>query len=84
MGIRERAMMPTGPRAIRGRSRWQSGQSSVEYAIVVFAFLTSIVAMGVVWHAVRDGRLLEVARAASSHSFPSGITIGAMQDIATF
>lgn len=74
------------------RSRWgkrwagrrDSGQSSVEYAIVLLAFLSTIVAMGVVWHEVRDGALLEVARSAASHSLADGITIGLMQDIATF
>jgi hypothetical protein len=51
---------------------------------VLLAFLSTIVAMGVVWHEVRDGALLEVARSAASHSLADGITIGLMQDIATF
>lgn len=56
-----------------GNGRGQRGQASVEYALVLLAFVASFVALAAIWHAARDGLLLERARDAASHSFASGL-----------
>ena len=40
------------------RGRGTSGQSTVEYAVVLFAFLSLVVALGALWRAGRAGKLL--------------------------
>ena len=45
----------------------EDGQSTVEYALVVVAFLSILLALGVVWHSGRQGALLERA----DHIFPN-------------
>ncbi len=47
--------------------RGTRGQSTVEYAVVLFAFLALVAALGALWHAGRDGKLLNLAIQAASH-----------------
>lgn len=62
----------------------ESGQSTVEYALVLLAFLATIVGMGAIWHASRDGRLADLARAAASHAMASGLDVKVLQDVTAF
>ena len=59
------------------------GQSTVEYLLVLAAFLAIVLAMGSLWHASQDGRLAELARAASSHGTGEGV-VGMAQDLLAY
>ena len=61
----------------------ECGQSTVEYLLVLMAFLAIVLAMGSIWHAAQDGRLAEIARDASSHSFREGV-VGMAQDLLAY
>ena len=63
------------------RSDW--GQSTLEYLLVLMAFLAIVLAMGSLWHAAQDGRLAEIACEASSHSFQEGF-VGMAQDLLAY
>lgn len=65
-----------------GRS--ERGQSSVEYVLVMIAFLSMVLALGSLWHAGRDGALLNQAVEASSHQLGGSDALGSMRDIALF
>ena len=62
----------------------ESGQATVEYAIVLVAFLSAVLGLGALWRASSDGRLLELAREACSHGFEGAPDVGAWQDILLF
>lgn len=62
----------------------ESGQSTTEYALVSFAFLAMVVALGLLWHSASDGALLERAVRAASHAFVEGSGMGSWQDILMF
>jgi len=71
----------------RGQSRWrgdETGQATIEYALLVFAFMAAIVGMGALWHAARDGVLLELALGAASHVPGSEGVLGMAEDMALF
>ena len=55
----------------RYASRVQRGQASVEYALLVLAFMSMLLAMAGLWRAGRDGLLLRQATSASSHQVGS-------------
>ena len=61
----------------------ERGQSTLEYLLVLMAFLAIVLAMGSLWHAAQDGRLAELARDASSHSFQEGF-VGMAQDLLAY
>jgi len=42
-----------------------------------------VVALGAVWHAARDGRLLDLAVESASHSLSAGL-VAALQDVLVF
>lgn len=65
-----------------GRSR--RGQSTVEYALVLLAFLSMCTALAALWHVARDGRLLDLAVGASSHQLGGDDPLGAARDIVLF
>ena len=44
-----------------------SGQSTVEFAVVMAGFLAVTVALGALWHALSDGLLVEHALVVASH-----------------
>ena len=62
----------------------QGGQSTVEYALVLVAFLSIAIALAGVWHVSRSGRLLDRAVEASSHQLGGGDALGSWRDISLF
>ena len=49
-----------------------SGQSTVEYLLVLVAFVSTIVALGLLWHAGREGVLVGLAERSASHGVEQG------------
>jgi hypothetical protein len=64
--------------------RHERGQSTVEYALVLLAFLSMSIAFAAMWHAGRDGKLLNLAVGASSHQLGGSDPLGAARDLALF
>lgn len=64
------------------RGRGQRGQSSVEYALVLLAFLAIAIALCALWHAAHEGRLLGIARDHASHN--SDDAVGFLQDVEAY
>lgn len=60
-----------------------SGQSTLEYALVLVAFLSMVAALGLAWHAARDGTLVRMATDAATHQ-ASGGTLAWLQDLLGF
>lgn len=60
----------------RGRGLWVlgggRGQSTVEYLLVLLAFVSAVVALGLLWHAGRDGVLVGLATTSASHGTGQG------------
>lgn len=54
------------------RSR-REGQGSVEYALVVVAFLAVAIALGALWHFVSEGDLAQDAVETLTHRIPRGV-----------
>ena len=50
----------------------RSGQSTLEYLLMLVVFIAMIGALALLWHAVRDGRLLALATDAASHGSGAG------------
>lgn len=65
-------------------AKGDGGQSTVEYLVVLVAFVSMLAALGAVWHAARDGVLVEGAVRAASHGLGEGVTIGFMQDFVAY
>ncbi|MBQ9005847.1 MAG: hypothetical protein IJ092_05680 [Atopobiaceae bacterium] len=61
--------------------RAERGQATVEYALVLFAFLASIVAMGTLWHTAREGALVRLCTEKASHGMSGEGAFGSAQDI---
>lgn len=64
--------------------RGHAGQSTVEYALVLLAFMGVVGALGVVWAFVRGGGLANTTHAAASHNVDGGVSIGLLQDLACY
>lgn len=64
--------------------RERCGQSSVEYAIVLGAFLAVVLALGAFWAMARDGTLQRLSERAASHALSGEGAVGGMRDIALF
>lgn len=77
MGIR-------GRKAARDACGEQLGQSTVEYALVLVAFLAAIVALGAVWHVVGAGGLQRLSEGCASHAIEGVAAAGGMHDIVLF
>lgn len=71
-------------RGVFDRTKGDRGQSTVEYALFMVAFLTMALTMGAIWQAGRDGSLLALAVGAASHAAGDGGLFGAARDIALF
>lgn len=56
------------------------GQSTVEFAVITSGFVALIVALGLFWHALGDGLLVEHALAAASHHL-QGVPIPNIADV---
>lgn len=63
--------------------RCESGQSTLEYALLLMASLAMVGALGLVWHAARDGVLVELASEAASH-VTAGDLLAWLQDLMGF
>ncbi len=61
-----------------------SGQSTVEYALVLLAFLAMLLALAAVWHVAREGGLQRLSTTAASHALGGEGTFGGMRDIVLF
>lgn len=59
------------PRLAGGRACPQSGQSTVEFALVAAAFLAVIAGLGALWRLASGGALIEHALATASHCVES-------------
>ena len=68
-GRRRRGALRGGQRRTR-----RSGQSTLEYLLLLVAFVAMVGALALLWHAARDGRLLELSVDAASHSSGGGMT----------
>jgi Flp pilus assembly protein TadG len=61
-----------------------SGQSSVEYALVLVALLAMVLALGAVWAAAHDGGLMRLGERAASHAVSGSGALGGIRDIVLF
>ena len=61
-----------------------SGQSSVEYALVLVALLAMVLALGAVWATARDGGLSRLGERAASHAVSGEGALGGIRDVALF
>ena len=66
------------------RARREVGQSSVEYALVLLAFLSTVVALGALWHFAQEGEMQKRAKRCAAHSLEEGITVAFLQDLSAF
>ena len=76
--------MSSGGTETQGRLWASSGQGTLEYALVLFAFLAVVGALAAMWHVGRDGRLLQLAKKAASHLLGAGNAIGSARDVLLF
>jgi hypothetical protein len=65
-------------------TRSRTGQSTVEYALVLLAFLGMLVCLGLLWHEARDGSLVRLASEAASHGLDEGLTLAEIQDLVLY
>ncbi len=56
------------------------GQSSVEYAVIMAAFLSLVFALGSMWHALDGGILVSHALGSASHHL-TGVFSGVLADV---
>jgi len=61
-----------------------AGQSTLEYALVLFAFLSLVVALGAVWLMAQRGTLLERSKTYASHNLDRGLSIETAQDLLAY
>lgn len=73
-------MEPAG----RARRRGTRGQSTVEYALVLLAFIWVAIGCAALWRGARDGRLLSRAIDAASHTFGDAGPLVSLRDISLF
>lgn len=69
-----------GSRPARGGLDDSVGQSTVEYLIVLGAFVAVIGAIGLLWHAGRDGVLVGLATHSASHGVEQG-SVALLKDV---
>lgn len=69
---------------MRSVMRSGTGQATLEYALVMFALLASIVAMGAFVAFLRKPAVFESAYAGSAHVLMEDDPLGRMQDMAVF
>lgn len=60
----------------------ESGQSTVEFAVVTAAVLAVVIGLGALWRAFESGMFVEHALAAASHHVQGAI--GALVDVFMF
>ena len=64
----------------RTRRSGCSGQSTLEYLLLLVAFVAMVGALALLWHAARDGRLLALATDAASHGSGGG-AVSMLKDV---
>ena len=69
---------------MKGLAGGTDGQSTLEYALVLFALLASIAALGTVLTVLRDPSSFEAVVATSAHTLGGADPIGAAQDLVVF
>ena len=74
-GRRRRGALRGGQRRTR-----RSGQSTLEYLLLLVAFVAMVGALALLWHAARDGRLLALATDAASHGSGGG-AVSMLKDV---
>lgn len=64
--------------------RDEDGQASVEYVLVLLAFMAALLALGAVWGLARSGWFQRAQREAASHSFSVEDPLGGVRDIVLY
>ena len=64
--------------------RGTSGQSTLEYALVMFALLASIAVMGTLAVFLREPSIYRTVIEGSAHVFAGSDALGSVQDLAVF
>lgn len=62
----------------------EAGQSSVEYALVLGAFLALVLALGLVWSVVGQGGLQRASERAASHAIDGAGAVDGIRDLVLF
>lgn len=62
----------------------EAGQSSVEYALVLGAFLALVLALGLVWSVVGQGWLQRSSERAASHAIEGAGAVDGIRDLVLF
>lgn len=62
----------------------EAGQSSVEYALVLGAFLALVLALGLVWSVVGQGALQRASERAASHAIEGAGAVDGIRDLVLF
>lgn len=68
---------------MRGLVASREGQSTLEYLLVLGAFVALLAALGLLWHAAKDGVLVGLATESASHGAGQG-PVGMLKDVAVF
>ena len=58
----------------------ESGQGSVEFALVIMAFLVIFAALGILWRALQGGLFVDHALSSASHHLQS-VSAGVVGDV---
>lgn len=66
--------------AARRKLRDRAGQGTLEYALVLFAFLSMVAGVSAVWHLLEAGKPVEHALQGASHHV-SSVAPGAFSDV---
>ncbi|HIZ46568.1 MAG TPA: hypothetical protein IAA19_06060 [Candidatus Olsenella pullistercoris] len=69
-----------GPRGARGAVADERGQATVEYLVVLGAFLAMLLALGALWRAGSEGDLVQLAADSASHGLGQG-TVPLLKDV---
>ena len=62
----------------------EAGQSSVEYALVLGAFLALVLALGLVWSVVGQGGLQRASEREASHAIEGAGAVDGIRDLVLF
>ncbi len=65
-------------------AREESGQSTLEYALVLFGFMGMLVVLGLAWRFIQGGGAVSIARDAGSHLLSGDSIAESVQDIVLF
>lgn len=57
---------------VRGHGRREDGQATVEYLLLVLAFVSMLAGMAAVWYLAQDGHLGDLTEQAASHGLGQG------------